>query len=171
MEIMREETFGPVLAVAPVDDADSALRLANDSAYGLSASVFTADEEQGEALARRIEAGGVFVNDVLLNALAFEAPFGGWKTSGLGARNGPEGIRKYCRQQLVGVTRVTPKSELYHYPLNERRARMLERTLVMLQRRPGRLIGGALALTARRPAVRIAALLTAADRRRRQRPR
>jgi acyl-CoA reductase-like NAD-dependent aldehyde dehydrogenase len=97
MESMREETFGPTLPIMKVADADEAIRLANDSPYGLQASVFTKDLAKGEQVARRIEVGAVVISDCNANYVALEAPMGGWKSSGLGVRHGPEGIRKYTQ--------------------------------------------------------------------------
>ena len=88
MLCMTEETFGPTLPVMKVADTEEAVRLANDSPYGLSASVFSKDIARGEAVARRIEAGAVCVNDAVTNYLALELPMGGWKASGLGSRHG-----------------------------------------------------------------------------------
>ena len=84
MECMREETFGPTLPIMKVADAEEAIRLANDSPYGLGASVFSKDVARGEAVARRIEAGAVCVNDALVNYSALELPMGGVKASGMG---------------------------------------------------------------------------------------
>ena len=84
MECMREETFGPTLPIMKVADAEEAIRLANDSPYGLGASVFSKDVARGEAVARRIEAGAVCVNDAIVNYAALELPMGGAKASGHG---------------------------------------------------------------------------------------
>ena len=84
MECMTEETFGPTLPVMKVRDADEAVRLANDSPYGLQASIWTKDAAKGERLARRIEAGVCCVNDAQVNYVALELPMGGWKESGAG---------------------------------------------------------------------------------------
>ena len=97
MKIMTEETFGPTLPIMKVRDADEAVRLANDSRYGLNSSVFTKDVAKGERIARRLEAGNACVNDALMNYLAQEAPFGGTSESGLGARHGAAGHPQVLR--------------------------------------------------------------------------
>ena len=116
MDCMTEETFGPTLPIMKVGDAEEAIRLANDSPYGLAASVFSKNTKRGEAVARRVQAGAVCVNDAQINYFALELPMGGWKASGLGSRHGREGIRKYCAQQTLLVTRFAPKKDLQHYP-------------------------------------------------------
>jgi acyl-CoA reductase-like NAD-dependent aldehyde dehydrogenase len=101
MSVMREETFGPVLPIMRVADAEEALRIANDSPLGLSGSVWSRDVPRAQALARRLEAGSVCVNDVLVNYYCVEAPLGGVKGSGLGFRHGPEGLRQFCRVETI----------------------------------------------------------------------
>jgi len=135
MAIMREETFGPTLPIMKVADADEAVRLANDSEYGLSAAVFSRDLSRAEAVARRLEAGAVTINDALVNYTALELPMGGAKPgSGLGHRHGPGGIRKYCRQQSLLVSRFHLKHDLHMHPYTARRTRLLTRVLRMLNR-------------------------------------
>jgi acyl-CoA reductase-like NAD-dependent aldehyde dehydrogenase len=129
MDCMREETFGPTLPIMQVSDADEAVRLANDSEYGLAASVWTRDIARGEAIARRIESGVVCVNDYQVNYVTLELPMGGWKASGLGARHGAPGIRKYCREQSLLVTRLAPKKELHFFPFRARRTRLITRVV------------------------------------------
>jgi acyl-CoA reductase-like NAD-dependent aldehyde dehydrogenase len=138
MECMTEETFGPTLPIMKVRDAEEAIRLANDSPYGLQASVFTKDLEKGEAVARRIEAGAVVINDANANYVALEAPMGGWKTSGLGVRHGAEGIRKYTRRQTIVVTRFAMKKDIYMYPYGKRRSELLVKIVKLLYGRGDR---------------------------------
>jgi acyl-CoA reductase-like NAD-dependent aldehyde dehydrogenase len=116
MDCMREETFGPTLPIMKVADAEEAIRMANDSPYGLGASVFSKDAARGEAVARRIEAGAVCVNDALVNYSALELPMGGVKSSGLGSRHGAGGIRKYTKQQSLLVSRIHPRRDIHMYP-------------------------------------------------------
>jgi acyl-CoA reductase-like NAD-dependent aldehyde dehydrogenase len=133
MTCMTEETFGPTLPIMKVRDADEAVQLANDSEYGLAASVWTRDAQRGEEVARRVEAGVVCVNDAQLNYLALELPMGGWKASGLGSRHGAGGIRKYCRQQSLLVTRFAPpKGDLHFYPFRPGRTKLIGKALKLL---------------------------------------
>jgi acyl-CoA reductase-like NAD-dependent aldehyde dehydrogenase len=132
MACMTEETFGPTLPIMKVADAEEAVRLANDSKYGLAASVWTKDVARGEQIARRIESGAVCVNDAQLNYLALELPMGGWKASGLGSRHGEGGIRKYARQQSLLVTRIAPKRDVHMFPYKARTTRLLGRAVKLL---------------------------------------
>ncbi|BDB44306.1 aldehyde dehydrogenase family protein [Mycobacterium kiyosense] len=88
MACMREETFGPLLPIMKVSSEDEAITLANDTNYGLGASVWTSSKERGERVGRRIEAGGVNVNNAMMHVFQFPLPMGGWKESGLGHRMG-----------------------------------------------------------------------------------
>jgi acyl-CoA reductase-like NAD-dependent aldehyde dehydrogenase len=132
MTAMTEETFGPTLPIMKVADADEAVRLANDSPFGLAASVWTKDAARGEEIARRVEAGAVCVNDAQLNYLVLELPMGGWKTSGLGQRHGAQGIRKYARQQSLLITRLAPKKDLHMFPYKARTTGLLTRGIKLL---------------------------------------
>jgi acyl-CoA reductase-like NAD-dependent aldehyde dehydrogenase len=101
MAVMREETFGPVLPIMRVADAEEALRIANDSPMGLSGSVWSGDVRKARALARRLQTGSVCINDALVNYFCVEAPLGGIKGSGIGFRHGPEGLRQFCRIETI----------------------------------------------------------------------
>jgi acyl-CoA reductase-like NAD-dependent aldehyde dehydrogenase len=138
MAAMTDETFGPTLPVMKVRDAEEAIRLANDSPFGLQASVFTRDLERGDTVARRVQAGAVVVNDCAANYSALEAPMGGWKTSGVGVRHGPEGIRKYTRRQTIVLTRFAPKKDIYMFPYGRLRSQLLLRLVKLLYGRGSR---------------------------------
>ena len=128
MQLMREETFGPVIPIMPVDDVAEALRLANDSPYGLNASVWTKDVGRGIEIARRIESGSACVNECLVSAGTAELPFGGVKQSGLGTRHGgAEGLRQFCvRQAMLVEGRTRRKTEPTWFPYTPKRARQIE---------------------------------------------
>jgi aldehyde dehydrogenase (NAD+) len=98
MRIAQEEIFGPVLAVIPYDGVDDAVRIANDSEYGLAGSVWTADEDAGRDVARRVRTGTYGVNKYSMD---FNAPFGGFKSSGVGREFGPEGIDEYVEFKTI----------------------------------------------------------------------
>lgn len=103
MRLMREETFGPLIPIMRVKDADEALRLANDSEYGLSGSIFTRDLKRGEQLATKIESGDVTINSTKWVFGNLSLPMGGVKNSGMGRRNGPEGLMRFVKSQSVLV--------------------------------------------------------------------
>ncbi|OBK34831.1 aldehyde dehydrogenase [Mycobacterium sp. 1245111.1] len=109
MTCMTEETFGPTLPIMKVGSVSEAIRLANDSEYGLSASVFSKDVDRAKEVALQLDCGAVNINDVISNLMCTTAPMGGWKTSGIGARfGGAEGLRKFCRVETV----VTPRTNI-----------------------------------------------------------
>jgi acyl-CoA reductase-like NAD-dependent aldehyde dehydrogenase len=133
MKCMTEETFGPTLPIMKVKDEEEAIRLANDSQYGLGGSVFTGDTARGEQVARSIEAGAVNVNDAMVNYTVLELPMGGAKASGLGSRHGAGGIRKYCAQQALVVTpRLALKREPHMFPYKARTSRLIARLFKFL---------------------------------------
>ena len=125
MSCMTEETFGPTLPVVKVADEAEAIRLANDSDYGLSATVWTGDEQRGQRIARQLEVGAVNINDAFANAFSLALPLGGWKHSGVGTRfGGASGMLKYCRQQAITAPRIpTQSKELLWYPVSRRRVK------------------------------------------------
>ncbi|MGD0074919.1 MAG: aldehyde dehydrogenase [Candidatus Binataceae bacterium] len=102
MRIAREEVFGPVLAAIPFKDEDDALRIANDSKYGLAAGVWTQSIRRAIRMAERLQAGTVWVNTY--RAISYMSPFGGYKRSGLGRENGLESIREYMQLKSVYIS-------------------------------------------------------------------
>ncbi|OIJ28052.1 aldehyde dehydrogenase family protein [Nocardioides luteus] len=131
MACMTEETFGPTIPVMRVADEDEAIRLANDSPYGLSATVWTRDHARGQRVARRLDAGAVNINDVFSNLFAMTLPHSGWKASGIGARlGGAYGLHKYCRVQAVTEPRLPVLArELTWYPYSSRRTAIAGKVL------------------------------------------
>jgi acyl-CoA reductase-like NAD-dependent aldehyde dehydrogenase len=115
MRIMREETFGPVLPVMAFDNDDEAVRLANDSDFGLAASVWTHHRARGEALARRIQAGTVMVNDVVSCFGISEAPHGGVKASGIGRSHGRFGLEEMVRIKYLDTDRLPGMERIWWY--------------------------------------------------------
>jgi acyl-CoA reductase-like NAD-dependent aldehyde dehydrogenase len=137
MKVMRDETFGPVVGVMKVSDSEEALRLANDTRYGLSGSVF-GERANAERVARRVECGAVNVNDVLVNYFASDVPMGGWKESGIGYRHGAQGIRKFCRTESLVITRFGGRREPTWYPYTRGRRGLIARMTKLINARDWR---------------------------------
>jgi len=136
MAIMREETFGPCLPIQVVRDEEEALRLANDTSFGLQASVWTRDSGKGKRLANRLEAGGVVVDDCMVTYAMAESPFGGRKESGIGRVNGELGLKSYCHVQSIVLPRLRPKREMLWYPYRAKDVARLKSVLRLLYRSP-----------------------------------
>jgi acyl-CoA reductase-like NAD-dependent aldehyde dehydrogenase len=127
MAIMTEETFGPVIPIMRVRDAEEAVRLANDTRYGLNASVWTGDIARGVELAQRLESGNACVNECLVSAGIPALPFGGVKQSGVGSRHGgAEGLRQFCVRQAILVEARNRKTEPAWFPYTAKRARQID---------------------------------------------
>jgi succinate-semialdehyde dehydrogenase/glutarate-semialdehyde dehydrogenase len=131
MRIMREETFGPVLPMMACIDDDEAVRLANDSEYGLAASVWTRDRKRGERLARRIHAGTVMVNDVISCFGISEAPHGGVKASGVGRTHGRFGLDEMVRVKYLDMDRLPGMKKVWWHGYGESFRRQMEGFLDM----------------------------------------
>lgn len=125
MDLMRRETFGPIVAIQKVRDEEEAIELANDSDYGLSGNVWTQDLEKGARIGARMVTGSVSVNDIAVTYGIPEAPFGGVKESGVGQVNGEVGIRGYCHVHPVIVD--TTKKAQGGYPYTEESAEGLRK--------------------------------------------
>jgi len=117
MDLMTEETFGPVLPIMKVDSVDEAVRLANDSPYGLNSSVWTEDPDLGEQVANRLQAGNVCINDCIVSYAVTGLPFGGVKSSGMGRVHGAEGLREMSNVKSVLGRRVKVPRELWWFPV------------------------------------------------------
>jgi succinate-semialdehyde dehydrogenase / glutarate-semialdehyde dehydrogenase len=116
MEVMREETFGPLLPIMKVKNMDEAVRLSNDSRYGLSASIFSRNLREAEELAEKINSGDVSINRAQIAMGTPGATMGGTGESGLGRRNGPEGLLKYTKQQsIITDTNLGQKPAITHF--------------------------------------------------------
>jgi len=131
MRIMREETFGPVLPIMAFADDDEAVQMANDSEYGLAASVWTRDSTRGERLARRIHAGTVMVNDVISCFGISEAPHGGVKASGVGRTHGRFGLDEMVRVKYLDVDRMPGMKKVWWYGYGETFRRQMDGFLDM----------------------------------------
>jgi succinate-semialdehyde dehydrogenase/glutarate-semialdehyde dehydrogenase len=126
MQIMRAETFGPVIPVMPFDTDDEAIQLANDSDYGLAASIWTRDRARGESLARRIQAGTVMVNDAIVCFGISEAPHGGVKASGIGRTHGRFGLEEMVRIKHLDSNRLPGMKQVWWFGYGEAFTRPME---------------------------------------------
>lgn len=134
MSVVRDETFGPVIPIMRVRDAEEAVRLANDSAYGLDVCIFSADKNRAQQLAKQLLTGTVCINDALVNYIIPDAPMGGVKDSGFSRRHGAEGIRKYCRQQTLIIDRFGLKAEFPWFPASHKKTEQMRRMIGMFWR-------------------------------------
>jgi acyl-CoA reductase-like NAD-dependent aldehyde dehydrogenase len=119
MELWQRETFGPVMTVKRVRSEEEAVRLANDSIYGLGSSVFTKNPRRAERIASGISAGMTVVNDYGIAYMVQSAPFGGVRASGFGRINGREGLRACCNVKTVVTDKLPIHASMSLYPIRE----------------------------------------------------
>jgi acyl-CoA reductase-like NAD-dependent aldehyde dehydrogenase len=125
MACMTEETFGPTLPIMKVASEAEAVRLANDTSYGLSSSVWSKSRARADRVARQLDAGACTINNVLVATFQLPLPMQGWKSSGIGSRSGgASGILKYCRQKSVVSEKIHLKREPHWYPYDKKKSEM-----------------------------------------------
>ncbi len=115
MRIAQEEIFGPVVCVITYKDEEDAIRIANDSMYGLGGAVWSKNEERAIAVARRLETGTVWINDYHLLNVRF--PFGGYKQSGVGRELGPWGLEEYQQIKHIHVGQSSSPDEKFYFQM------------------------------------------------------
>ncbi|MBI3097621.1 MAG: aldehyde dehydrogenase family protein [Planctomycetes bacterium] len=144
MGVMKDETFGPVLPVMVVPDENEAVRLANDSPYGLTASVWTRDFGRGEQLARRIHAGTVMINECVWTHAACETPWGGLKESGIGRTHGRHGLMEFVQPIHLHENRWPDQPSYWWYPYSAGVYRMFRgATAALFSAEPSKRLRGA----------------------------
>jgi hypothetical protein len=131
MRIMKEEIFGPVVPIITVDSEEEAIRLANDSQFGLSASIWTLDRARGERMARRIEAGSVWINDHSYSHGACQCSWGGEKDSGIGRSHSKFGFYECTRIKHIGWDPSWAKQFWWH-PYDESLGHAMEASAKLL---------------------------------------
>ena len=132
LRTIREEVFGPHVAIIPFRDDEQAVEIYNDTRYGLGASVFTRDAHRANEIARRIEAGSVCINDMSMTYGALEAPFGGRKDSGIGQVNGETGLRGFCHAQPIVIDRFGGRQAASLYPYSSQKDAGMQKLIRLL---------------------------------------
>jgi acyl-CoA reductase-like NAD-dependent aldehyde dehydrogenase len=130
MEVMKAETFGPIIPLMKVRDEAEAIERANDSHLGLGAYVFTRDRDRGKRVAERLEVGAVMINDVMSMAGMPEMPWGGIKQSGLGIVRSDRGLRELCHAQHINYDRLAPMArDPFWFPYGKKTTEGVRRML------------------------------------------
>ena len=120
MKLMRDETFGPVLPIMTFRTDEEAVRLANDSIYGLTASVFTGDLDRGKRIAEQLDAGTVMVNEVVYTHAVAQTPWGGVKQSGYGRTHGSLGLLELVSARHIHVNAMPGLADVWWFPYSKR---------------------------------------------------
>ncbi len=129
MDIQREETFGPTITIMPFKGEEEAVCLANDTIYGLSSSVWSSDLEKADRVARRIEAGNVCINDVMVTEGNAALPFGGVKQSGIGRYKSTVGLHNFCNIKSIMVDGGKKPTEGHWYPYSHEKYNLLAKVI------------------------------------------
>ena len=132
MRVMTEETFGPVLPIMAFESEAEAVRLANDSTYGLNASVWTTNRERAERVAAQLVTGSCAINDVGKNAANPHLPFGGERQSGFGRYHGPEGLRAFCRTKSIMHSSGATRTEMNWFPYRPLNYELVKSSMIAL---------------------------------------
>lgn len=132
MRVMKEESFGPLLPIMSFTNLENAIQLANDSESGLSAVLFTKDKKKALELAHRIHSGNISINDCMDHFMIMNAPFGGWKNSGLGVRHAREGLLQFTKPKTVFrhafyLPFLPKKREFWWFPYNAKDEALLKK--------------------------------------------
>ena len=135
MKVMTEETFGPVLPVMSFGDLEEAIALANDSIYGLTASVWTRDKKMALVAAERLEVGSVTVNDHMFSFTEPKAIWGGIKQTGMGRTHGPYGLLEVLNIKFVSADFAKKRERLWWFPYGTAKSQVLEQSLILLHGR------------------------------------
>ncbi len=147
MKIMTEETFGPTLPIMVFDHPEEAVSLANDSVYGLTASVWTRDRKKAAWMAGKLEAGSVTVNDHMYSFVEPSAIWGGIKQTGMGRCHGPYGLHELVNIKYISLDFTSKKAQFWWFPYDKSLTRVLEKTLVLFHgQRPAEKVGVLLSL-------------------------
>ena len=155
MKVMKEETFGPVLPIMTFNNIEEAIALANDSLYGLTASVWTRNPEKAARVAEQLEAGTVTINDHMFSATEPRAIWGGIKQTGIGRSHGPYGLLELVNIKYVSADFSGKKDRVWWYPYSLNKYELLQESLNLLHgRRFQEKAGALLSLSSRMKAVR-----------------
>lgn len=143
MLVMKEETFGPVLPIAAFEDEQDAIRLANDSEFGLAASMWTSDSARAQRVAAQLQAGAVMLNDLVCSFGISEAPHGGVKASGLGRTHGRIGLEEMVRPKYVATDLLPGMKKIWWYGYGGEFPKQMDNFVdALFAQRLGRRIGG-----------------------------